>query len=104
MEIVTFTMPLDASLFNFKWKQAQTITVKYGTAKEGDKITVVVSDLSIGFSLMWDLNNKLELKRQIESAAMHNANSYWKDKEQHPATDLSNINEHFHGAFARLTY
>ena len=102
MIVNTFTMPLDASLFNFKWSDAQNITVKYGTSYQKGKISVVVSEVGLGFSLLWELNNMPELKRQIEEAAAHNAETYWREQKQKPAIDLSNINEHLRPAFAGL--
>lgn len=101
MIINTFKTPIDASLFNFKWSFAQEITVTYGTSCDNGKVTVMVTEIALSPALLMELNNKHELKKQIEAAAMHNAQTYWQEQNK-SAIDLSNINPAFHGAFAGI--
>jgi hypothetical protein len=105
MEIVTFTMPLDASFYDFKWSTPQELTVKYGTCFDKGKIAVEVFSVDLGFSLLFELNNKKELRQQIEAAAKHNAQTYWLQKGMvKPRINVHSLNEHFQHAFTGLIY
>lgn len=97
-----FQLHIDPSLYGFKFSDAQYATVKYSTMKENDKISVTVFYIGMGPALLIAITDRGKLAQVAEAAAKANAEQFWK--EQQSAIDLSNVNEHFHGAFAGIIY
>lgn len=81
MTTLEFQLHVDASLFNFQFKEAQYVTVKYGTFKTGERVSFYVSEIGMGPSLLCTLNNRNQLVRDATAAAKDHAEKYWKDKE-----------------------
>jgi hypothetical protein len=73
----TFKYHVDASLFNFRWSDAQYIDVEYYARKDGKDINVAVTNLSACPYLLGMIvlhNNWVALIASIEAAAKAKAN------------------------------
>ncbi|MDF2189326.1 hypothetical protein [Paraflavitalea sp. CAU 1676] len=76
-----FIMPVDASLYTFKFKHVQSILVRYHTFRTfgNKKISVHLDKVEIEPALLKELNNTAELMRLAEAAAENNAKSFWEE-------------------------
>jgi hypothetical protein len=90
----TFRYHVDASLFAFKWADAQYIDVEYCATKGADGLVVVVTNISGDPSLLGMIavhDNWLRMLASVKDAAVSNAGKYFNNV--HP-TILQSILPH----------
>lgn len=78
-----FIYPVDASLYVFKFNWCQEVKVTYKTFRNQDgTFFVMVTAIAMTSHLLREISNNKELVRELEAAARHNAEEYWKNAEQ----------------------
>lgn len=74
-----FRLHLDASLYAFKFTGDNYATVKYGTDRFLNNITVEVFGIELGPSLYCAITDREKLVAEAEAAARKRAKEYWNN-------------------------
>ena len=74
-----FQLHIDPSLYGFKFTGANYATVKYGTDRFLNNITVEVFGIEMGPMLLCAITDREKLVAEAEAAARKNAQEYWNN-------------------------
>lgn len=100
----TCKVHIDASLFNFQFKEPVYVDVSYAIMGSG---SVQVYEIGATPSVLREINGMPEFVRQCEEAAVHNAKLYLVEKENYDADRANDpvavINEIFSNLESHFT-